>query len=174
MKRFCAIAMLIICGVVVTGYLWWERIAPTLSRADLVLKKVGLTNPVAEEQDIYEAVFRYRMAQTGDKGTCFLSINGGDPSDDFLARFRDYKSLTAKKASGIYVDRQFPHTLRDKVTGEATGVLFVGQLRWIPPDKAEVLGGSQCGGLCLNSGIYRVAKKNGRWIVESYEIRWIA
>jgi hypothetical protein len=51
-----------------------------------------------EEHNVREAVFRYRMIGWKSKGPFFLSIDGKDPIDSFMARFASSK-MTVKKES---------------------------------------------------------------------------
>src|ERR1700719_4668290 len=52
---------------------------------------------IKEENDIREAVFRYRISMTAYK-TIFLGVDGNDPADQFMARFSK-SAVSIKKAS---------------------------------------------------------------------------
>lgn len=127
-----------------------------------------------QEDDIRESVFRYRLDHPHREGPFFLSIDGKDPSDTFMARFAS-ADRKVKKASQSYFKSTLPRTgLRDRSTDEH-GVWFsVGAISWLSLDRVEVGGGMYCGSLCADGGIYRLKKKAGRWEVESYEEKWVS
>jgi len=135
-----------------------------------VSRKPILANPIADEQEIYETIFQYRLEREGFKGTLFLSINGKDPSDEFMRRFSRI-SRSLKKVSGSHYSAGF---LLDRSTNKIGVELFINNLTWTWPNTADVRGGRYCGGRCLDSGIYRLRKQNGRWAVEEYQILGIA
>lgn len=127
-----------------------------------------------QEDDIRESVFRYRMDHPHRDGPFFLSIDGKDPSDTFMARFAN-ADRKVKKASQSYFKSTLPRTgLRDRSTDEH-GVWFsVGAISWLSLDRVEASGGMYCGSLCADGGIYRLRKKNGHWVVESYEVHIVS
>ena len=127
-----------------------------------------------QEDDIRESVFRYRMDHPHREGPFFLSIDGKDPSDTFMARFAS-ADQKVKKASQSYFKSTLPRTgLRDRSTDEH-GVWFsVGAISWLSLDRVEASGGMYCGSLCADEGIYRLRKKDGHWVVESYKISVIS
>src|ERR1700680_2277700 len=59
-----------------------------------------------QEDDIREAIFRYRIGTEKSTTTIFLSINGKDPSGEFMARFSN-SQLPVKKASGSHFRQGF-------------------------------------------------------------------
>ena len=125
------------------------------------------------ERDIYESIFRYRIQQIGPRGIFFLSIKCSDPSDAFMARFSD-SHARVRKGSDAYAPQRFSRWIFDKATGEHGARLFVDNVTWISPVLAEVKGGSQCGSLCADGGMYRVANENGHWLVLRYEIQFVS
>jgi hypothetical protein len=127
-----------------------------------------------QEDDIREAIFRYRIGTKQPSSSIFLSIDGKDPSDEFMVRFLDFK-LHVKKASRSYFKKDpFPGFLRDRTTGKEAVKYSVGRIRWIDHESAEVQGGMYCGGLCADAGTYRVTKKHDHWTVEKYDVRMIS
>jgi len=127
-----------------------------------------------QENDIRESVFRYRMEHLNGNGPIFLSIDGKDPSDTFMARFAELNK-TVKKASGSYFKKEpFPGWLRDRSTDEKGMTLSVDCISWMSLDRVEVRGGMYCGGLCADGGVYRLRKKDGRWVVEQYEVQMVS
>jgi len=127
-----------------------------------------------QEDDIRESVFRYRIEHLNGNGTIFLTIDDKDSSDAFMARFAVLNS-TVKKASGSHFKKEpFPGWLRDRSTDEKAMTFSVGSICWMFLDRVEARGGMYCGGLCADWGIYRLRKKNGRWVVEQYEVRGVS
>ena len=158
------------------------RLAPsraTLSHDELQVRRIHQHAPPVvgtqlEERDIYEAIFRYRIQQSGSKEIFFLSINGGDPNDEFMARFSK-SSATIKKGSEAHFAKQpSPGWLIDRATGVRGVSLSVAYVAWVSSDLAEVKGSSYCGGRCADAGTYRVAKQNSRWFVLQYDIRFVS
>jgi hypothetical protein len=123
-----------------------------------------------QEDDIREAVFRYRISSKNSNSRVFLRIDGKDPSDTFMARFADLNP-PVEKASGARLKSTW---LRDGLTGEQAVELSVGSISWISVDRVEVPGSSYCGMRCADVGIYRVVKRNGHWVVEQYEVKGIS
>jgi hypothetical protein len=153
LKRLLPIVVLVMLVAAGAGSLWWRSTEPRLSRDDLALRTSSLTHSSEVEQDIYEAVFRYELAERGYKGNFTLWINRDHPSDDFMSRFKDCGNII-RKASESH--------------GESTVSLFVNGINWMSPDYAEVYGGSACGPLCLESGLYRLIRQKRKWKVEQY------
>jgi hypothetical protein len=140
--------------------------------ADLPTRITLFTKPAdhaAQENDIWEAVFRYRIELVGSNGPFFLSIDGNDPSDSFMARFAPSSARVKKYSESYFRKDPSPGWLRDRSTDEKAIGLSVRSVTWISNDQVELRGGMYCGGLCADAGIYRLAKKNGRWAVEQYE-----
>jgi hypothetical protein len=52
-----------------------------------------------QEDDIREAVFRYRISSENPNSRVFLMIDGKDPTDTFMTRFAE-SNPSVKKASG--------------------------------------------------------------------------
>ena len=125
---------------------------------------------LVQEDDIREAVFRYRISTKNSNSRVFLMIDGKDPSDAFMTRFTGLNP-PIKKVSGAQLKAVW---LRDRLTGEQAVELSVGSISWISVDRVELPGSSYCGVRCADFGIYRVVRKNGRWAVEQYEVRAIS
>lgn len=127
-----------------------------------------------QEDNTREAIFRYRIGQGQSASPVFLSINGEDPTNEFMARFSNSK-LKVKKASGSYFKKDpFPGHLRDRTTGREAMEFLVGPIRWITSTTVEVKGGMYCGGLCADAGTYQVTKRSDRWTVEKYDVKMIS
>jgi hypothetical protein len=125
---------------------------------------------LVQEDDIREAVFRYRISSRNSNSRVFLMIDGKDPTDTFMTRFAE-SNPPIKKASGAQLKSTW---LRDRLTGEQAVEFSVGSISWISVDRVELPGSSYCGVRCADFGIYRVVIKDGRWVVEQYEIRAIS
>jgi hypothetical protein len=125
------------------------------------------------EDDIREAVFRYRIAQLDAESLKFLSVNGTDPSDAFMARFGK-SNRTVKKGSQSYVEEQGIPSLRDRKTKQPGMLFSVGAITWLAHEKVEVHGGMYSDGLCADAGEYFLEKRQGRWVVIQYKIEGVS
>jgi hypothetical protein len=123
-----------------------------------------------QEDDIREAVFRYRISSKNPDSRVFLRIDGKDPSDTFMARFADLNP-PIEKASRAHLQSAW---LRDGFTGEQAVELSVGSISWISVHRVELPGRSYCGIRCADVGIYRVVKQNGHWAAKQYEVKAIS
>ena len=123
-----------------------------------------------QEDDIRESVFRYRMDNPHRDGPFFLSINGKDPSDTFMARFANADRKVKKTSQSYFKKDPFPGWLRDRSTDEQGVSFSVGAISWLSPERVEVGGDMYCGGLCADAGKYRLEKKQGRWVVVEYKV----
>ena len=99
-------------------------------------------NRIKAQDDIRETIFRYQFAQFQHSSArvYFLTIEGQDPSDDFMQRFADSKSFVKKGSEA----RQAPHAVVSS-TGERGVVCDVGPVRWLDDKSAEVIGSYQVG-----------------------------
>lgn len=125
------------------------------------------------EDDIREAVFRYRMEKLTSRELIFLSVDGHDPSSTFMARFAK-SSKTIKKASESYVGQSGIPTLRDRATGQPGWKFSVSTITWVSPERVKVQGDMYCDGLCADSGEYFLEKKRGRWVVIKYKLEGVS
>ncbi|MBX6316737.1 MAG: hypothetical protein IRY99_28060 [Isosphaeraceae bacterium] len=88
----------------------------------------------------------------------YLTILDEDPPVEFLKRFETHTP---------------PVTAGSKFK-EGQGVKFrIESLKWIDDDTAELRGGYYEGPLSASYFLYRVNRKNGRWIVTKAELRGI-
>ena len=129
----------------------------------------------AEQENIWEAVFRYQFKQ--HSGVLCLSIPGktSDPSDSFMSRFKDI-SPPVKKFSQF--QRAKSHDSQrwfsDPKTGQPMTVLSVGKITWISDDHVQVKGGYYCGSLCAGGGIFDVVRQRGVWVVSKFNLKFIS
>ena len=126
-----------------------------------------------QEDDIRESIFRY-LIKTRNSDLAFLSIDGRDPSNEFMARFAGSNFHMTKASGASFKKQPVPGWLRDRSSGKKAVELSVGPISWISITQVEVGGGSYCGGLCADAGVFRVVNKNGRWTVEQYEVRMVS
>lgn len=103
----------------------------------------------------------------------FVSIEGKDPSDDVLARFKDIPRVT-KKASESEIGEVQRMPVVDKSSGERGIRFWADKVRWRGKDSADVEGGYHCDGLCGAGIRFRVKRKNGKWVVTSSKMEWIS
>jgi len=174
----------------VAGALVWTVVLTTL----LNCQSPATDRKAADEQDILASVIRYQMEEwvrEGDKNQAdaktksdrsiasalnfrvfFISLNGKDPTDEFLNRFRDIPR-SIRKVSSEYPQKG-PHTPRDR-TSDLTGIIFsADNVTWLNTDAVEVEGGYYCGGLCAAGMTYRVQREGGKWVVKTSRTKWIS
>lgn len=150
---------------------------------------------LATEDDIREVVLRYQMeawAKGGDDGekeakdetekaiaahlnfpVFYISIDDKDPSDAFLERFKNFPRAV-KRASESEIDKQHRNAVVDKVTHRPGIVFRVEKIRWHGANSVEVEGGYFCDGLCASGEIFKLRRKQGKWIVTGSGMRWIS
>jgi hypothetical protein len=125
-----------------------------------------------QEGNIREAIFRYEMKDR--KGIIFLNIDNQDPSDSFMKRFSDVK-LAVKKLSAIApAKKPLQRWIYDRETGKPGVALWTGKFTWTSDHGAIVDGGYYCGSLCAGRGDFYLAFKDGRWVVEKFDIKVIS
>jgi hypothetical protein len=149
----------------------------------------------ADEEDIRESVIRKQMEdwiKDGDKNEAeakdetekgiakmlnfrifFISLNGNDPSDDFINRFHDIPRAI-KKGSAAEVARVQRMPVVDKASGQRGIVFSADRIRRLGKDSAEVDGGYHCDGLCGAGIKFKVKRENGRWVVKRTKMQWIS
>jgi hypothetical protein len=147
------------------------------------------------EDDIREAVFRYQMegwAQEGDKSQqetkderdkaiaehlnsrkYVLSINGKDPSDEFMKRFQGIL-LPVKKVSEVEMNSKESMSVTDKETHKPAIVFSADQVHWLNDNSVEVDGGYHCGLLCAGGFVFKVHLTRGKWVVKRGRMKWIS
>jgi hypothetical protein len=90
-----------------------------------------------EEDNIYEAVFQYMIESNNLRGHIYLSREGKDPSDKFMARFSN-QNLDVKRFSEA---EQYPSRGSvDPSTGERGVMLSVLSVKWFYWDRVQVTG----------------------------------
>jgi hypothetical protein len=92
-----------------------------------------------------------------------------------MRRFSDLK-LSAKKWSAIDDRAKKPaqRWINDRETGKPGVALSVGKITWTSDHGVIVAGGYYCGSLCAGGGDFYVVLKDGRWVVEKFDIKVIS
>jgi hypothetical protein len=121
---------------------------------------------ITEEERIHEAVLRYMIPTV--RIPVYISIEGKDPTDEFMARLADLNPVVKRVSEAEPLLRGWV----DRSTGEHGVMLSVSSIKWSFGDRVEVDGGFYCGHLCGSGGVYEVMKSRGHWKVESYRKRW--
>jgi len=103
----------------------------------------------------------------------FVSVEGQDPSDEFMARFKDVPRIV-KKLSGSEIGKVQRMPVVDKSSGERGIIFLANKVHWRSKDSADVEGGYHCNGLCGAGLRFRVKRKNGKWIVMSSKMEWVS
>ena len=135
--------------------------------------KRELTN--AEQDEIREAVFRYQFEHnaSGQQQTAkvyFLSFGKDqEPSDEFIARFKDHKPPVKKRSQS---KGQFE--VIDKETGERGLIFSAVSIQVIDTNTVEVDGGYYEAGLSASGNVYTVKRNHGKWIVTKDQMLWIS
>jgi hypothetical protein len=125
-------------------------------------------NDTAELQ-IREAIVRFQIKtwELAADSYC-ISINGKDPPEEFLKRFRP---LPVKGESGCRKKTigKVQMSILDKSTGKHSVIFDLGTIRWLPGGEVEVNGGYLCGSLCMAEGSYHVVQEPRGWTVTKFE-----
>jgi len=126
----------------------------------------------AREDDIREAIFRFELKDR--TSIIFLDIDHQDPSDTFMKRFSDVK-LPIKKLSAIAKPNgRSQRWIYDRSSGKSGVALWVGKLTWISELNVVVDGGYYCGSLCAGRGDFYLTFKDGRWVVDKFDLKIVS
>lgn len=160
-RTIIAVAILV---PLVGGLLLYRHLSSPKMERIIPPKNNGLQNwaslqDVAEEANVYEAVFRYMFGEQNENKAYYLTVKGEDPSEGFLARFKDH-IRPVKKGSEF---RQ----------GQGTR-LSLSKIRWIDHKTIEVGGEYHIGEEGAGGGSYRAIKKGVKWYVELALHEWEA
>jgi hypothetical protein len=122
------------------------------------------------EDGVREAVYRYQI-QTWELAahSYCLSMNGKDPSREFLGRFRPLPVVAGSRCKRKKT--LAGEGVVDKTSGKPSVLLATGKLSWISDSEAELEGSYNCATLCWASGIYHATLEDGRWVIKSFKIR---
>lgn len=130
----------------------------------------------AQEDNIREAVFRYVFLHNAsglqqDARVFCLSVNGYDPSDMFMFRFRNEKPRVLRSSECV---KGGWSGVRDRETGEE-GLLFeLTDVYWYSDDEVYVDGIYYSAPLSAAGYSWRVLQERSGWIVKSEHMHWIS
>jgi hypothetical protein len=149
-----------------------------------------------EEDTIRETVIRYQMdgwASSGDKmerdakeplDKCvakhlnsriyFVSVNGKDPSVEFLRRFQGIPRTVKKMSDARQTKKPDGGWVIDRKTKQPGIIFSANEIRWLKNNEVEVDGGYHCGGLCASGEVFTVILENGKWTVTADRTNWIS
>jgi hypothetical protein len=122
---------------------------------------------------IAESVFRFQIKQCAAETTLrvfLLSLNGGDPSDDFMKRFAD-DSVRVRKKSDLVKSKE-THEFLDKTSGEFAALLSIDKLKFFDEGSAEVDGSCGYADWAARGYRYTLIKQENRWIVKKADSKW--
>jgi hypothetical protein len=141
-----------------------------LAAAPVTQKGAAESPRSAQEENIREAVFRYQFAHVElIFAYHFIAIDGKNPSEEFLHRFRDSDPPVRPISDAERVKK--PMKMVVSKDDQKQGVIFyLGPIKWNSDGKAEVEGRFECGDTCDElSGVYHVTLQDGHWVVESFD-----
>jgi hypothetical protein len=130
----------------------------------------------AQEDNIREAAFRYLFLhnasglQQAAQVFC-LSVNGRDPADMFMSRFRNEKPRVLRSSD---CSKGGWNGVRDRRTGEE-GLLFeLTDVYWYSDDEVYVDGSYYSAPLSAAGYSWRVLHERSGWVVRSEHTHWIS
>lgn len=124
----------------------------------------------AQEDNIREAVIRYQIKKLElVVAYHFIAINGKNPPEAFILRFRDLDPPVRPISESLSVKKPMRAIMSRK--DQKQGVIFrVGDIKWISDAKVDVESSLECGDSCdETSGLYHVTSQDGKWVVESFD-----
>ena len=135
----------------------------------------GQNSELKEEVDlsIAESVFRFQIKQCAAEMTLrvfLLSLNGGDPSDDFMKRFVD-DSVRIRKRSVLAQSKE-THEFLDKTSEEFAALLSIDKLKILDEGSAEVDGSCGYADWAARGYRYSLIREGNRWIVKRADSTW--
>jgi hypothetical protein len=154
------------------------------------------TSRATQEDAIREAVIRYQMDGWGSSGdkveqdakdprdkyiakrlnsrVYFVSVNGKDPSDEFLKRFQGVPRTVKRMSDAKQTKKPDGGWVIDKKTKQPGIIFSANVIRWLNDSEVEVDGGYHCGGLCASGEVFTVTLENGKWKVIADRMKWIS
>ena len=132
----------------------------------------------SQEDDIREAVFRYQFhhnasaLQQEAKVYCLaVGRKLGDPTDEFMRRFRNDKPAVRKASS---CDLMTGNGVVERRTGNQGIELEIASLKWISDSEVEVEGGYYEGNMSSSGNLYTVNERDGKWRVTKDQMQSIS
>ena len=127
------------------------------------------------DPDVVESVFRYQITQCAEGMTLtavfLLSVQGKDPSDEFMKRFAK-ESVSVKKKSAVANSEQTNEFI-DKESRKFAAVLSVDKLKFLEDGKAEVEGSCGYADWAARGYRYSLVREKDRWIVKRADFIWV-
>ncbi len=144
--------------------------------------RTPLTSASPEYSDIAEALFRHlaQPAQVNDPDShgvnlahrvYFLDLDSRDPSPSFLSRLKDLNVPVEPLSASVHTNSY----RYDRETGQRGAAFFIRNIRLLGHKAAEAEADTSPGGELRGSGFsYRLAKKDGKWVVVVQKLRWVS
>jgi hypothetical protein len=131
----------------------------------------------SEREDQVREALIYYLARgwTGNDRVFFVSIEGRDPSDEFLLRLKKLKNPIKKvsESKDVPEEKGFFSHVKDKATDRPGVVFSVGKIVWVSKNRAEVEGSYRCGSLCGGGSRYRIKYElQKKWTVAPGDTVW--
>jgi hypothetical protein len=142
----------------------------TLVAAPIAQKGAPESPRAAQEENIRESVFRYQFGNVAlIFAYHFIAIDGKNPSEAFLQRFRDNSPPVRPISEAERVKK--PMKMVVSKDDQKQGVIFYqGPIKWNSDTKVDVEGRFECGDTCDElSGVYHVSLQDGHWVVDSFD-----
>ncbi|NIM06827.1 MAG: hypothetical protein GTO55_09825 [Armatimonadetes bacterium] len=124
------------------------------------------------EADINELIFRDQFKELPSNlrekvSFFFLSLDGKDPSDEFMKRFEGNDPPVKKESECVVSSLEGGQVqIKDKETDEE-GVKFrVHVIFWKTPEKGEVEVSYYASGQPASTRLYRISRDGDKWIVK--------
>jgi hypothetical protein len=164
-RKFFTVAGLTVLGVLVAfvafGYVMHYR----------------TTTRVQDEDNIRETVFNHQFLHNASGGqqrvsNFYISVENGDPSDDFLKRFQNRKPAVRKVSQ---LPSNADQDKKEIIEDVEDGVIFrITKIAWTDKNTVEVEGGYYESGLSASGNTYTVTYRFGKWVVTEDRMNWIS
>jgi hypothetical protein len=120
--------------------------------------------------DIREAVTRHLIGKNTSRAY-FLSLDGKDPSHEFLGRFaRGEQKLIVKPVSASRTKGQ-SYSVVDKETGQSGLEISIGRIEWIDDTSARIEVHSYQDAKAAEGVSVQCDLKDGKWVIKRAWIR---
>ena len=130
----------------------------------LVIVGAAMVTPrlTCSYDDIREAVIRHFLGDVTKEKTYFIEVNGADPTEEFLARFRGLP-WKAKPLSLARV-RKSNSAVYDPETKRDSKIYSVDDISWVSPFEVKVLCGWYVSPLGAAGYVLRLRWTFGKWV----------
>lgn len=141
--------------------------ASNAQERDSIMKAVfrHMCQPKPVEEDVSHDVNRVHKVY-------FIGLGGSiDPSLEFLGGLSDLAAPVKPISAGEW--RNF--FIYDRISGQRGAAFYVMSITMISKDEADVEGMIHPGGGLSASGpVYRVIRKEGRWVIAGARLKWVS